>query len=78
MVEPKIIDIRCGHQTEEWLVIYPNGRIEHHFELDGYAFLRHGPQARDQWVDLEYVKNYWPHLAAAVEAALAELGAEES
>jgi hypothetical protein len=68
-----IITIRRGGQTEEWLTIHPNGRIEHHVENDGYAFLRHGPQARDEWIDLNHVRNYWPHLVPEVEAALTEL-----
>jgi hypothetical protein len=69
----RIITVRRGGQTEEWLTIHPSGRIEHHIENDGPRFLCRGPETRDQWIDLEYVKTYWPHLVAEVEAALAEL-----
>jgi hypothetical protein len=61
---------------EEWLTVHPNGRIEHHFENDGPTFLRPGPQARDEWVDLDHVRNYWPEVVGQVEAALAELRPE--
>src|SRR5262249_28955073 len=69
----RIVTIRRGSQAEEWLTIYPNGRIEHHVENDGHSFLGHGPQARDQWINLEHVRNYWPEVLTEVEAALAEL-----
>jgi hypothetical protein len=69
------IFIERGNSREEWLTVHPNGRIEHHVETKGHAFLRHGPQARDQWVELEHVRNYWPEILPQVEAALAELGA---
>jgi hypothetical protein len=62
----RIVTIRRGGQTEEWLTIHPNGHIEH---------TRRDREARDQWVDLEHVKNYWPEVISQVEAALAELGA---
>ena len=60
---------------EEWLVVHQNGRIEHHIENNGPAFLRHGAQARDEWVGLDHVRNYWPEVLDQVEAALAQLGA---
>jgi hypothetical protein len=69
------IFIQRGSEREEWLVVHPNGRIEHHVENDGRAFPRRGPQTRDQWVDLDHVRNYWPEVIDQVEAALAQLGA---
>jgi hypothetical protein len=72
----KILIQRDGAR-EEWLVVHPNGRIEDHVENDGPASRRHGPQARDQWIDLDHVRNYWPEILPQVEAALAALGAQQ-
>jgi hypothetical protein len=69
------IFIGRSNPHEEWLIVHPNGRIEHHVENDKRTFLRHEARTRDQWVELEYVRNYWPEALPQVEAALAELGA---
>jgi hypothetical protein len=64
------IFIRRGGPFESWLTTYPNGHIEHHVE--------NADEPRDQWIDLDHVRNYWPEILPQVEAALAELsGAEE-
>lgn len=76
MIDHKIIDVHRGSQSESWLVIYAEGRIKYHIENDGHAFLRHGPEAHDEWIDLAHVRNYWPHLVTQVEAAIAELTIE--
>jgi hypothetical protein len=75
MTDFKIIDIRRGGQTKSWLRIYPSGRIEYHVENDGYRFMRRGPEASDEWIDLDHLKNHWPHLFGEVEAALMDLEA---
>jgi hypothetical protein len=67
--------VRRGAAEESWLVVYANGRIEYHVENDGYRFVRRGAEARDEWIDLDFVKNNWPQLVDQVEAAVIELGA---
>ena len=69
----KIIDVRRGGSTESWLIA--DGRIEYHVENDGYRFLRCGPEAHDEWIDINHVKAHWPQLLPAVENAILELGA---
>jgi hypothetical protein len=54
----KIVPVRAGESVE----IHRSGRLEHHCK------------GRAQWVDLEFVKDYWPEFLSQVEAALAELG----
>jgi hypothetical protein len=66
----RIINIRRDSQVEEWLTIHPTGRLEHHY--------KNGNCSRDQWIDLGFVKNYWPHLITEVDAAIAALGTEEA
>jgi hypothetical protein len=63
----RIVTIQRDGQVEEWLTIHPTGRLEHHY--------KNGNCSRDQWIDLDFVKNYWPHLTKQVEDALTELGA---
>jgi N6-adenosine-specific RNA methylase IME4 len=53
----KIIPICAGESVE----VHRSGRLELH---------RHG---RAEWVDLQFVKDYWPEALSLVEAALAEL-----
>lgn len=35
-------------QYEEWIYLREDGAIVYHFELDGYAYLRNGAQARNE------------------------------
>lgn len=71
------ITVRHGGQCESWLTVYANGRIELHSENDGWAFRRHGPEARDEWIDLDFVRNNWPQLVDQVETALIELNRQQ-
>jgi hypothetical protein len=57
--------------------VYANGGLELHVENDGHAFLRHGAQARDEWVTLDYIKARWPQCVAQIEAAIAALPLEQ-
>jgi hypothetical protein len=69
----KVIDLSHGSTSESWLVIYADGRINYHVENDGWRAIRRGLEARDEWIDLDYVRNYWPQLLPRVEAAILEL-----
>jgi hypothetical protein len=73
----RIIDVDRGGQSDSWLTVYANGRIEYHVENHGYRFVHHGAEARYEWVDLYYVKQNWPQLVDQVEAALIELSTKE-
>jgi hypothetical protein len=73
----RIIDVHRGGQSESWLTVYANGRIEYHVENHGYRFVRHGAEAREEWVDLYYVRQNWPQLVDQVGAALIELSIKE-
>jgi hypothetical protein len=72
-----LIDLHHRSQSESWLVVYADGRINYHVENNEHAFWRHGGQARDEWIEFEFVRSHWPHLAGAVEAALLALNVQE-
>jgi hypothetical protein len=78
----RIIDVHRGSTSEAWLVVYRDGRIEFHWENDGYRFLRRGSEAVDRWIDLAEVEQmdrccrYRPNLMSQVQKALAELREE--
>jgi hypothetical protein len=61
----RVVDIRRDDQIQEWLTVDFRGRIEHHIDR--------GAGTRSQWTNIDHVKAYWPHLAAEIENALAEL-----
>jgi hypothetical protein len=73
----RIIDVCRNTATESWLVVHANGRIEHHTENNGRAFLCDEPQTRAQWVDLDYVRDYWPEIAGEVESTVIALGEQQ-
>jgi hypothetical protein len=62
----RIVTIRRG-EHEEWLVIHVDARIEHRRNRNY--------KARTEWIDLDRVRDFWPHLVTEVETALVELGA---
>ena len=47
-------------QHETWYKI-KDGKIYRHTELDGYAFMRHGPMPHDTFIStIEEAKEKWP------------------
>ena len=49
----ELIDVHRGATSESWLVIYADGRIEHHVENEVYRFLRYGAEAKDTFIALD-------------------------
>ena len=48
------------HGDGEWLEVHPRGRLEwHRRSSDGHH--------AQEWIELEFVRNYWPHLVNEVE-----------
>ena len=48
-------------QHETWYTI-KEGKVYKHTENDGYAFMRHGPMARDTFIStVEEAKTKWPN-----------------
>jgi len=76
-----VIDVHRGSQSESWLVVYPDGRIQYHAENDGYAYLRHGAEAVEEWLTMDDVRalarRHSHKLTEAVEAAIRDLNTEE-
>lgn len=52
-----IIDVHHGSQSESWLVVYKDGRVKHHVENDGWAYMRHGPEAEEKFLTAEEVRK---------------------
>jgi hypothetical protein len=52
-----IIDVHHGSTSESWLVVYKDGRVKYHVENDGYAFMRHGAEAFEKWLDMDAVRE---------------------
>jgi hypothetical protein len=50
-----VIDVHHGSTSESWLVVYRDGRVKHHFENDGYRFLKYGAEAEETWLTPEDV-----------------------
>jgi hypothetical protein len=73
----KDIWVYRGSSEESWLTVYEDGRIQLHSENDGVSVLRHGVQARDEWITLAGVtaleRRHGKQLVEQVRTALAEL-----
>jgi hypothetical protein len=70
----KVIDVHHGSQSESWLVVYEDGRIQLHSENEGYRFMRRGPEATERWLDLAEVEQLaFQHGKPLVEQVLAAL-----
>jgi hypothetical protein len=79
-MEHRVIDVHDGSTSEEWLVVYADGRIVLHTENNGPRILRHGVEPHDESITLEDVvkldAQHWnKHLVEKVHAALAEMKA---
>ena len=46
--------------TDVWFFVNDLGQIIKRTENDGWAFLRHGPEAEDEVVTEDYVKQKYP------------------
>jgi hypothetical protein len=77
MVATRVITLRQGRQLA-WLTVYADGRLRLHAKNDGHAFLRHGAQPREDWIDVEDVARDWPHGLSELQAALVELQNQNS
>jgi hypothetical protein len=78
MMDHRIVDVHQGSQSESWLVVYQDGRIEFHFENDGHYCMRHGTQPVDTPIDMEGVRKLdeshgKKNLVQQVQATLAEM-----
>jgi hypothetical protein len=68
-----LVDLHCGSTSEEWVVVYPSGRLSYHVENNGYRVLRYGVEASDEDVDLAYIEKHYPHKAVKVKAAIEQV-----
>jgi hypothetical protein len=50
----KEIWVYRGSSEESWLTVYEDGRIQLRSENDGVSVLRHGVQARHEWITLSW------------------------
>jgi len=77
-MESILIDVHQGSQSESWLVVYQDGRIEYNYANDGHYCMRHGAQATETFIDIggvrELEKHHGKDLVRKVESALAEMG----
>jgi hypothetical protein len=68
-----LVDLHCGSTCEEWVTVYPSGRLSYHVENNGHRVLRYGVEASDEDVDLAYIEKYYPHKVAEVKAAIEQV-----
>jgi hypothetical protein len=74
------IDVHDGSTSEEWLVVFADGRIVHHIESNGPRILRHGCEPHEEVITLADVaeldaRHPNKHLVEQVQAALAKIKA---
>lgn len=47
-----------GDEMERWVIVNEDGSLILHSENDGWAYMKKGPEATDEPVTLEELKNY--------------------
>jgi len=61
---------------DKWISVTDEGKILLKSENDGWAFMRKGPQATEEEITLETVKNYYPKYYDRVIEELSQLKGE--
>ena len=69
----EVISLYPGVQAQQWLIVYPSGKIVLHVEFDSYIFLRYGEHPYEVEIKLEEIQKRLPFVAAEVELALQRL-----
>jgi hypothetical protein len=72
------IDLYHDNQSEAWLTVYADGRINLHTENDGYRARHYGIDPKDEPINMTRVeelgRRYGKDLVGAVTRALGSLG----